>query len=385
MTPTTPMAAMIWVFWLGVFFLFYTLAGYPLMLWLVSRFRNRPHRRGAAMPQVSIIVAAHNEAGGIAAKIQNCLSLDYPPDKFEIIVASDGSQDGTPGVVRAFSDRGVKLVEIPERRGKQFAQLQGRDLSRGEILVFTDAGVELDPDALQKIVANFADPQVGCVSSEDQIVKRPGWKGEQSYVSFEMWMRRLESRIGSLVTASGSFFAARREVCDPWHIDKTSDFFVVLNTVAAGMRAVVDPASIGRYGLSPSDRSELQRKVRTIVNGLDVFFMYAGLLNLFRYGLFSWQLVSHKLCRWLVPAAMLVLLISNFFLWKAGPFYQLCLIAQLGVYAAGLLALTADRFARMKAVKLAGYFLLGNTATLMAWFYFLSGEKFVSWQPTRRG
>lgn len=376
---------MIWVFWACVLFLFYTLAGYPLALLLVSRFRNRPHRREAVLPQISIIIAAHNEANGIANKIRNCLALDYPADKFEIIVASDGSRDDTPKIVRAFSGRGVKLVEIPERRGKQFAQRQARDQSSGEILVFTDAGVELDPDALQTIVANFADGEVGCVSSEDQIAKQPGWKGEQSYVSFEMWMRRFESQIGSLVTASGSFFAARREVCEVWHTDKTSDFFVVLNTVAAGMRAVVDPSSIGRYRLSRSDRGELQRKVRTIVNGLDVFFMYAGLLNPFRYGLFSWQLVSHKLCRWLIPAAMLVLLISNFFLWGDGPFYRLCLVAQLGLYAAGLLALSANRFAQTKPLKLAGYFLLGNTATLMAWFYFLSGEKFVSWQPTQRG
>jgi glycosyltransferase involved in cell wall biosynthesis len=376
---------MIGAFWLTVLFLFYTLAGYPLALWTLSRFRNRPHHRGAITPSVSIIIAAHNEAGGIANKILNCLELTYPADKYEIIVASDGSDDGTVDIVRSFAKRGVQSIEIPERRGKQFAQLLARNRARGEILVFTDAGVQLDPDALQTIVVNFADPEVGCVSSEDQIAKRPGWKSEQSYVSFEMGMRRLESRIGSLVTASGSFFAARRAVCEPWHTDKTSDFFVVLNTVSAGMRAVVDPASIGRYGLSRSDRGELQRKVRTIVNGLDVFFMHIDLLNPFRYGFFSWQLASHKLFRWLVPTAVLVLLISNFFLWKSGPFYQLCLIGQVGIYGAGLLALTANRFAQWKPVKLAGYFLMGNAATLMAWFYFLSGEKFVNWQPTQRG
>jgi glycosyltransferase involved in cell wall biosynthesis len=375
---------MIWMFWITVLFLFYTLAGYPLALWTLSRFRNRPHHRGAITPFVSIIIAAHNEAGGIAAKILNCLELTYPADKYEIIIASDGSNDGTVNIVCSFAKRGVQLIEIPERRGKQFAQLQARDHSRGEILVFTDASVKLDADALQMIVLNFADPEVGCVSSEDQIAKPPGWKGEQSYVSFEMGIRRLESRIGSLVTASGSFFAARRAVCEPWHIDKTSDFFVVLNTVSAGMRAVVDPASIGRYGLSPSDRGELHRKVRTIVNGLDVFFMHVDLLNPFRYGFFSWQLVSHKLFRWLMPTAMLILLISNVFLWERGPFYQLCVIGQVGIYGAGLLALTANRFAQKKPVKLAGYFLLGNAATLMAWFYFLSGEKFVSWQPTQR-
>ena len=376
---------MIWVFWLAIAFLAYALAGYPLALFLVSRFLNRPHRRGEYTPAISILIAAHNEASGIAVKLENCLQLDYPVHKFEIIVASDGSSDATAEIARSYANRGVRLIEIPERRGKQFAQLQARDHSRGEILVFTDAGVELDPDALRTIAANFADPTVGCVSSEDQIVKRPGFKGEQSYVSFEMWMRRLESQIGSLVTASGSFFAARRAVCEPWHTDKTSDFFVVLNTVRAGQRAVVDPASIGRYGLSRSEKSELQRKVRTIVNGLDVFFMYAALLNPFRYGIFSWQLVSHKLFRWLVPVAMLVLLIANFFLWRSGVFYQLCLVGQLGIYISGLLALTAGTFARWKPVKLAGYFLLGNAATLMAWFYFLSGEKFVSWQPTQRG
>ena len=318
-------------------------------------------------------------------KILNCLELTYPSDKREIIVASDGSTDGTVAAVRSFAHCGVQLVEIPERRGKQYAQLQARNLAHGEILVFTDAGVKLDPGALETIVSNFADPAVGCVSSEDQVVKKRGWKGEQFYVNFEMWVRRMESRIGSLVTASGSFFAARRVACEPWHTDKTSDFFVVLNAVSQGMRAVVDPASIGRYGLSLSDSGELQRKVRTIVNGLDVFFTYIDLLNPFRYGFFSWQLVSHKLFRWLVPTAMLVLLISNFFLWKSGPFYQLCLIGQVGIYGAGLLALTANRFAQWKPLKLAGYFLMGNAATLMAWFYFLSGEKFVSWQPTHRG
>src|SRR5215469_2217266 len=333
---------MIWVFWVTVLFLSYTMLGYPLLLWVVSRFRNRPHRRDAITPTISIIIAAHNEADCIAKKILNCLQLSYPTGAYEIIVASDGSHDETAEIVRSFGDRGVRLIDIPERHGKQFAQLQARDHAHGEILVFTDVGVELDPDAVQAIVANFADPQVGCVSSEDRIAKRTGWKGEQAYVGLEMWMRRMESRMGSLVSASGSFFAARRSVCEPWHTDKTSDFFVVLTTVREGMRAVADPASVGRYGLARTDKSELKRKVRTIVNGLDVFFMYAKLLNPFRYGLYSWQLVSHKLCRWLVPIAMLALLVSNLFLRNAGQFYWLSLTAQLVIYGLGLLALTVN-------------------------------------------
>jgi glycosyltransferase involved in cell wall biosynthesis len=377
---------MIVVFWLAVLFLAYTYAGYPLLLGLVSRFRKRPHRRAAIAPAVSVIIAAHNEAATISRKLLNCLELDYPADRFEILVASDGSDDDTVEIVRSFAGRGVKLIEIPNRQGKQYAQLQARDAARGEILVFTDVGVELDRDGLRQIISNFADPSVGCVSSEDQLVDQKGsGVGEPLYVRFEMWIRRTESCIGSLVTASGSFFAARRGVCEVWHVDQTSDFFVPLNTVSDGLRAVVDPKSIGRYGNVASESAELRRKIRTIVNGLQVFFSHAHLLNPVRYGFFSWQLISHKLFRWMIPSAMLVLLISNCFLWAAGDFYRLALVAQVGIYAAGLLAMTGNGFSAWKPVKLAGFFLLGNAATLMAWFYFLSGEKFVSWQPTQRG
>lgn len=377
--------AMLWVFWLAATFLAYAFGGYYLFLWVVSLYYKRPHQRGAIQPAVSIIIAAHNEASTISSKILNCLELNYPPEKYEILVASDGSDDGTPDIVRSFAHRGVRLIEIPDRSGKQYAQMLARDAATGEILVFTDAGVEFERESLQKIISNFADTSVGCVSSEDEIVRKKGWMGEQLYVEFEMRMRRLESRIGSLVTASGSFFAARRSVCHTWHIDQTSDFFVVLNTVSLGMRAVVDPESVGRYGLVRSERAELQRKIRTIVNGLAVFFAHKELLNPLRYGFFSWQLLSHKLFRWLTPFAMLLLFVSNLFLWTKGLFYQIALVSQAAMYAAGLLALSIDRSSVWKPIKLAGYFLLGNAATVMAWFYFLSGEKFVSWQPSQRG
>lgn len=377
--------ATLWTFWLAAAFLAYTFAGYPLLLWVVSAVRNRPHVRAAIEPRIAMIIAAHNEARGISKKLVNCLDLSYPKDKLEVIVASDGSSDKTADIVRSFADRGVKLVEIAERRGKQYAQLQGRLHSQGEILVFTDVGVELESDGLHKIASNFADPAVGCVSSEDRVLKeQKTGMGEKSYVEFEMSMRRMESRIGSLVTASGSFFAARRSVCEDWHADQTSDFFVPLHAVARNLRAVVDPQSIGWYGLARNESDELKRKVRTIVNGLHVFFTHIHLLNAFRYGFFSWQLISHKLFRWLIPVGMALLFVSNCFLWPSGGFYRLVLLLQVGMYGAGLLALAARGLAQWKPIKLAGYFLLGNAATLMAWFYFLSGERFVSWQPTQR-
>jgi glycosyltransferase involved in cell wall biosynthesis len=376
---------MAWVFWSAAALLVYTFAAYPVLVWLVSLRRTDSRRRKPIEPFVSIIVTAHDEEAQIGRKIQNCLALRYPKDKREIIVASDGSSDRTAAIAGAFQPRGVRLVELPERRGKQFAQKMARDAAKGEILVFTDAGVELGPEALKEIVSNFADPAVGCVSSEDRVMQeKRGWMGERAYVQFEMWLRRMESRAGSLVTASGSFFAARRGVCEEWHVDQTSDFFVPLHAIAMGMRAVVDPASIGIYSTPHSPGAELQRKVRTIVNGLHVFFSHARLLNPFRHGLVAWQLASHKLCRWLTPFAVLALLVSSVALWHGGFFYRLSAVLLVAGLATGILGLAAGRLTKWKPLRLAGYLLLGNAATVMAWSYFITGERFVTWQPTRR-
>ena len=376
---------MVWVFWSAAGFLIYTFAGYPLLLWLISLWHSRPHQRAAVQPKVSLIVPAHNEAALLKSKIENSLELAYPKDKLEIILASDASDDNTADIGRSFAKDGVKLVEIADRRGKHYAQMVARDVSQGEILVFTDASVQLESDVLQRIVSNFADPSVGCVSSEDQVVKpKRSWVGEQFYVLFEMWLRSLEARVGSQVSVSGSFFAARREVCKAWHPEQSSDFFIPLHAVAQGRRAITDPECHGHYTVVRSEKAELHRKVRTIVHGLAVFFSHLEMLNPLRYGFFSWQLISHKLFRWLVPFGMLCLLVSNGFLWKIGAFYRVSLVLQAGVYGSALLALGTDRFAQFKAFRLASFFLLGNAATLMAWVKFCSGERFAAWQPTRR-
>jgi glycosyltransferase involved in cell wall biosynthesis len=376
---------MVFLFWFSLCFLLYTFVAYPLLLWLLATFRGRTHHRATIWPAVSIIVAARNEADKIRRKIKNTLELEYPCDKREIIIVSDGSTDATAEIVRSFSAQGVKLIELPAQRGKHYAQMMARDASQGEILVFTDVSVHLEPDALEKIVSNFADPTVGCVSSEDGIETPEGpRKGERSYVHFEMWLRRLESRANSLIGVSGSFFAARREVCKVWHPDQSSDFFVPLQAAIKGLRTVVDPACVGYYGLVRSEKEELRRKVRTVVHGLDVFFSHLKLLNPFRYGLLSWQLVSHKLFRWLVPYALLLLAISNLWLWKAGTFYRAFLVAQIAFYTIGLVGQPLNPRGYWKTVKIPAFFALTNWATLIAWFRFLTGETYASWRPSER-
>lgn len=375
---------MLWVFWIAVVFLAYVFAGYPLLLAVVGGLRRRGVQRAPIEPLVSIIIPAHNEETTIGRKIENTLALEYPEEKREIIVASDGSSDGTAEVIRSYAARGVRLLEQRVRLGKHHVQMLARDMARGEILVFTDASVELEPQALRRIVSNFADPSVGCVSSEDAVAGSQRWMGERFYVMLEMRLRRLEAAAGSLVGLSGSFFAARREVCRRWNPHQSSDFFLPLEAARLGMRTVVDPECRGHYGLVPSERAELQRKVRTIVHGIDVLFEHAGLLNPFRHGFFALQLISHKLFRWLVPFAAAALLLATVFLWDAGPFYQSALVLQAGLYGGGLLAITAKRVAEFKAFRLAGFFLMGNAATVMAWMYYFAGEKFVTWQPSRR-
>ncbi|MBI4167039.1 MAG: glycosyltransferase [Acidobacteria bacterium] len=376
---------MLYLFWIAVAFLTYTVAGYPLALWLFSFVKVRTHRKEEIRPTVSLIIVAFNEAQAIESKIRNSLELFYPRDKFEIIVALDGSTDGTESIVNTYTDKGIKLVQLPERRGKHHAQMVARDSTQGEILVFTDASVHLEPEAIERIVANFADEAIGCVSSEDAIVgDRRRWIGEGTYIQMEMGLRRLESRVNSLVSMSGSFFAARRSLCAKWHSHQSSDFFIALHAAAQGLRAIVDTQCRGHYSILHSDSAELDRKVRTIVHGLDVFFSHLNLANPLRHGFFSFQLISHKFFRWLLPFAFMAILVSNFFLWNAGTSYKVCLILQACFYGSGLLALSIHQLARIKPFKLAGFFIVGASATIVAWLKFCSGEKYVTWQPSKR-
>jgi cellulose synthase/poly-beta-1,6-N-acetylglucosamine synthase-like glycosyltransferase len=376
---------MSWVFWCSLGFIAYTFVGYPGLLWLLGWRCSRLPRRASIWPKVSLIIAAHNAGRIIGAKLENTLSLDYPRDKLEIVVASDGSDDDTSAVVRTFADRQVRLLEIVPRRGKHHAQMAARDAACGAILVFTDASVLLEPGSLRSMVANFADRSVGVVSSEDQIQPRPNpGPGEGSYVRGEMGLRRLESRVASAVSASGSFFGARQEVCEDWHPDSSSDFFVPLHAVERGFRVVVDPECRARFAVVKSGRAEFHRKVRTIVHGLDVFFSHLALLNPFHHGFFSWQLASHKLFRWLLPYALAVLLVSNILLWRNHPFYQLFLLLQLCGYAAGVVALALEQWLDFEPLRLAAFFLMGNAATVVAWVKFSLGERYVVWEPSQR-
>jgi glycosyltransferase involved in cell wall biosynthesis len=367
------------VFWASVGLVLYAYLGYPIILVALSRVRHRGVRRSTAQPAVSFIITAHNEEPRIVAKIENTLSQDYPADCLQIIVASDCSTDGTDAAVQAYAPR-VELIRAPERRGKEAAQQLAVHRASGEVLVFSDVATALAPDAVSTIVANFADPTVGCVSSIDRFLDAEGRiSGEGAYVRYEMWLRSLETRVNTLVGLSGSFFAARREVCGNWAADRPSDFNTLLNTVEQGLRGVLDPHSAGYYRPIADHHRELQRKVRTVVRGIGVLAANRRMLNPFRYGLFAWQLASHKVSRWLVPFALLAVFLGNALLISRSLWYAAMFGAQIGFYGTACAGWSGRR-----SLRIPFFFVQANFAVLLAWMRYARGERMITWHPSER-
>jgi glycosyltransferase involved in cell wall biosynthesis len=373
------------LFWLSLLFIFYAYAGYPLLLMALSIFRNRAIKKGDIAPTVSFIITAYNEEGRIREKIENTLKQDYERDKFEIIAASDCSTDGTDEIIKSYQPHGVKFIRVFERSGKESAQKHATDIASGEIFIFSDAATILRPDGVGNIVKNFHDPTVGCVSSVDTLIDSDGKVGgEGAYVRYEMFLRRLETKANMLVGLSGSLFAARRTVCQAWATDLPSDFNTVLNSVKMGLRGVSDPESVGYYRDIANDKKEFDRKVRTVVRGISVFMRSLPLLNPFQYGLFSWQLFSHKLCRWLVPFAMAGAFISNMGLMLHSTVYLLLFILQGTFYAVAFGGIMTNVFSREKYFKIPAFLVLVNLSILNAWYRYVKGERIIAWESSKR-
>jgi glycosyltransferase involved in cell wall biosynthesis len=368
------------LFWSSVALVFYAYAGYPLALLALASVRNRAVAKAAIAPRVSFIITAYNEERRLREKIENTLGQIYPEGRLEVIVASDGSTDATDDIARSFGDR-VRLVRGRERKGKEAAQKLAVDAASGELLIFSDTATALAPDGVSSMAANFADPTVGCVSSIDRFVDASGRpSGEGAYVRYEMSLRELETRVNTLVGLSGSFFAARREVCRRWAVDRQSDFSTLLNAVDLGLRGVLDPQTAGYYRNIVDTRHEMERKIRTVVRGIGVLARNVRMLNPFRYGLFAWQLASHKLCRWLVPFAMIGAAIGNAALVADAAFYRLLVVAQLAFYATALAGIRTGA----PALRIPAFLVTSNAAILVAWIRFARGERAAAWTPSER-
>ena len=252
--------------------------------------------------------------------------------------------------------------------------------------MLSDVATILQPDAIRNIVKSFNDPSVGCVSSADRFVDQDGrTSGEGAYVKYEMFLRSLESTVHSLVGLSGSFFAARSSVCkQSWSEDLQSDFNTLLSSVRLGLRGVADPESVGYYHNLLDQRKEYERKVRTVVRGISVFMRSVSLLNPLRYHVFAWQLFSHKLCRWLVPFAMIAALVANGWLALSSPVYRVILLVQAGFYSLALVYMLSRRVPSIWMLRIPSFFVMANLSILDAWMRYFRGERIVSWAPSKR-
>ena len=372
------------LFWISVFGIGYAYLGYPLSLIIISVFKSTEQRRTDASPAVTLIITAHNEEKRIEEKLENTIALDYPSEKRQIIVASDGSTDRTNELTRRYRQRGVELLALTKRRGKEAAQKAAILRATGEVLVFTDAATFLKADGLKQIVSNFSDASVGCVSSEDWLMSPDGLpEGESLYVRYEMWLRQLESKIGSLVGLSGSFFAARKEVCAEFSDELQSDFGTVLNSIRIGLRGVLDRKAIGYYRTIVDDQREFERKVRTVVRGLTVFFRNLEFLNPLRFGLFTYQFICHKLLRWLVPFFFAIALLSSLILSFGSNLYLALVMAQFALYGLSLLGLGVNNSFTVW-LRIPAYFVRVNLSILLAWWLYLRGQRIVMWTPSHR-
>jgi len=369
------------LFWLSFCLIAYAYFGYPLVLILLSKKKRKKDTDWSGStfePAVSLIIPVYNEERVIDEKIRNTMSLEYPKDKLEILIASDASTDRTKEIVEKYEKMGVRFLEQSERRGKAGALNLGLKEAKHEIVIFSDASILLDKEALRNILNQFADEEIGCVSGEDYI---PGEGGEGFYGRYELLLRNLESRVGSIVGASGCFYAQKRSLCDPFPEGMAPDFYSVLETVEKGYRAVTEPEATGVMKSVGDLQSEFQRKVRTFLRGITTLLHFKHLLNPFKYGIFSLQLISHKLMRWSTGVFLIFLLLSNLFL-VSSKFYFTFLLLQVAFYVLAFIGWLG--MSRPFLFKVPFFFSMVNLSALVAWFKYLSGFRQEIWEPSKR-
>jgi len=364
---------------------------YPLLLRVLAARRPSvaPPDDPGEWPSISISLPAYNEERSIGPTLEALLALDYPADRRQILVISDASIDRTDEIVQGFAGRGVELLRLPVRSGKTAAENAAASRLRGEIVINTDATIRIPPHALKPLVRVFQDPTIGVASGRDVSVGRvelEANRGESGYVGYEMWLRSLETRVGSIVGASGCFYAIRRSLVNSTFPAALSrDFASPLRAREFGYRTVSVDEAVCFVPRTTSLRAEFRRKIRTMARGLETLWYTRSLMNPRRYGVFAWMLVSHKLCRWLVHLALPLALVGLALLAPESVVAQVLLIVASLVAVAGTFALAASETRRLPLpLAIAGFLVAVNVAALAAWWKAAKGERNPIWEPTRR-
>jgi len=368
-----------------LFVLGYHYVGYPLTLALIAYWRGaQAVRPGAYTPRVSLIISAYNEETVLRSKLENMLALDYPRDRLETIVASDGSTDATTAIAKEFAGSGVVLHDYAENRGKNAALNDTVPQATGEIIIFTDANGMYRPDAVRKLVAYFAEPSVGCVCGELIYVNYSNnavAEGYGAYWRFDQWQKRLESRLRTLLGANGSIFAIRRSLYHPLVNTVCNDMVTPIMIAAAGHEVVYAPDAVSTEAGSSDLGDELRRRPRIIARGILGVRAVWGQVMRSRRWLLVWELFWRKRVRYAMPFLFLLLLGSSAAL--PSP-WNFLFVAQLAVYAAGPVAVLLPQGAFRRALTPALYFGVGTLAAALAWAKLLSGRDVSRWETAAR-
>jgi poly-beta-1,6-N-acetyl-D-glucosamine synthase len=370
----------------------YVCLGYPLVARIRSALRPLTRQRSPIEPTVSIVVAAHNEGGRIGARLENLLALDYPRERFEIIIGSDGSTDDTVAKAREYEAAGVVVHAFASRRGKPALLNELVPSAHGEIVLFADARQRFDPHAIRTLVANFADPQVGAVSGELVIAAPDQGKtigtGAATYWQYEKLIRSTESRGGSTVGATGAIYAIRKALFEPLPDDTIlDDVLIPIRIARRGYHVVFEPAAKAFDSAPATARDELIRKARTIGGLFQLFARERWLLNP-RSNPLWFETVSHKALRLSMPILLATLLIANLALMEL-PQYQVTLAAQTVFYAAAAAGCGQYHARRRQMLLTLPYTMcLMSWATIVGFARFVTNRQQVTWErvpsPTSR-
>ena len=378
--------AAMWLVFFSLGILVYVYVGYPLFLALVGLLVRRPKASLGYVPTISLLIAAYNEEAGIQKKLDQTLALDYPPDKMEILVLSDCSTDRTDEIVNACVDSRVKLIRAPQRRGKTSAQNLGVESANGEVLIFSDATTVYHPLALQYLAANYADPKVGAVSGRYQYFDpegtSPTGSGMIAFWNYENFIKSMQSRIRTISGCCGCIYSVRRAAYTPLHPDVISDLVQPLWAIQKGYRVVFEDRALAYEETTKSSKEEFSMRVRVVTRGIRGILSVPGLLNPMKHGWVSFQLLSHKVLRWVVPFFLLLLFVSNAVLWNR-PWFGMLWAAQLLFYGFALLTLLVPVHRIWKPLGIPLYFCTLNAAALRSILEVIRGRKYVVWETVR--
>jgi len=388
------------IFWILLFIVFYAYIGYGILLFIMVRFKRLSGRKSVNTeagyePEVTLFIAAYNEKDFVAGKVRNSLELDYPKEKLHMVWVTDGSDDGTPEELKKYE--GLEVYHLPGRSGKIGAMNRGMQFVKTPVVVFCDANTMLGHESIRRIVRLFSDPKVGCVSGEKRIYSKEkdsaAGAGEGLYWKYESTLKKWDAELYSVVGAAGELFAIRTELYQEVERDTLLDDFIIsLRVAQKGYTIQYDPDAYAIETASANVKEELKRKIRISAGGIQSVVRLRSLLNIFTYGMLSFQYISHRVLRWtLAPLSLLFMLITGLIIAldegiTGTGFYTILFWLQVLFYLAALLGWYLENKAiRVKLLFVPYYFFIMNLSVFLGFKRYMKGSQSVNWERAKRG